>query len=144
MLLPHFEIDEKIADGAGELALVFHCIAQTIKGGTGLLLDPGTPEFDEPPGGRRWRQAGEAFARDQGDGILERCLGPFGDALVIRSTIAVIQHGGDVGGDAFHAAGADAFDAGLLDRFKDGAGRLAFRQIAAMDPLVMAGKTERH
>ena len=124
----HVEGGEQLADAAGEVALVLDVLEQAVEIAAGAVLDEVAPEIDDlgRRGGRL--RAGQALAHHQRHRILERRVGAVGDLLVLAAAmIAVLQHRRDVGGDAGHAARADGFDARLLDRVEDRAGRLALR-----------------
>ncbi len=58
--------------------------------------------------------------------------------------VALLEHRGEVVGDAGHAHGAERLDARLLDRVEDGAGVLAARRVLAVDGRVVAGEAQRH
>ena len=55
----------------------------------------------------------------------------------------VVEHGGEVLGNALHAARPDRFDAGLLDRLEHRAGLLAAGQQAAMNGIVVTRHPQR-
>ena len=56
---------------------------------------------------------------------------------------ALVQHGGEILGDAVHAPRADRLDARLLDRLEHRARLLAARLQAAMHGRIVAGDSQR-
>jgi hypothetical protein len=56
---------------------------------------------------------------------------------------AVVEHGGEILGNAAHAARADRLDAGLLDGFEHGAGLLAAGRKLAMHCGIVTGEPQR-
>ena len=115
-------VDAKSADGSEKIArepaerfLVEQDLLHAVEHGPGAVLDPATPEIDQGARlGRRWR-AGDAFAHEQGEGIGKRRLGAVRQLAEAAPLVALLDAGGEVGGDARHGLGADRFDAGLLD-----------------------------
>ena len=69
--------------------------------------------------------AGQPLAHHQADAVLERRVGAVADLAVFAAVKFVVEHGGEVRGDAVHAACADRFDARLFDRLEDRARLLA-------------------
>jgi len=68
-----------------------------------------------------------AFAHHQGDRLLERRIGAIGDLVELAAMEFVIKHSCEVLRNPMHAAGANGFDAGLLDCLEHGARLLAAR-----------------
>ena len=58
--------------------------------------------------------------------------------------IAVLEHRGEIVGDARHAPRADRLDARLLDRVEHRARLLAFRRKRAVHAAIVAGEPQRH
>ena len=56
----------------------------------------------------------------------------------------VVEHRGQIRGDAFHPPRPDRLDPRLLDRVEQRARRLVLRRMAAMDRVVVAGEPQRH
>ena len=54
----------------------------------------------------------------------------------------IVEHGGEIFGNAAHAASADRFDPGLFDGFEHGARLLAAGRELAMDAGIMAGEPQ--
>ena len=140
----HVEGGEQLVNGASEHTLVFDGNPELIEISATALLDERPPEVDDLPRGRRWGEPGQPLAHDHRDRILERCVGAIGDFRVIAAMEAVFEHGGQIAGHAFHSPAADRFDARLLDRLEDGAGRLILRHEPAMHVGVVAGEPQRH
>ena len=67
--------------------------------------------------------AGQPLAHDEREGVLERRVGPLGDLGIAPVAVLVLDAGGEIGGHAGHAIGAQRLDAGPLDRLEHGAGR---------------------
>ena len=108
---------EDIAHDAREGALIVDLAVELIEVGAGLRIDLVAPQIDELLRGGRRRLAREALAHHERDRVLERRIGAVGDVLIFGAAmIAVLQHGGEVRGDALHALRADRLDARLLDR----------------------------
>ena len=111
----------------------------------GALLDEVAPQIDDLVGGGRGLCAGQPLAHHQRDRILDRRIGAVGDLLVFAATmVAIVEHRGDVGGDARHAARADGLDPRLLDRIEDRARRLPFGRELAMNGIVVTGEPKGH
>ena len=64
-VLAHLERVEQIVDDVAELPLVLDQAFEPIEITPGAILDQRTPEIDQPLGGRRRRQAGQALAHHQ-------------------------------------------------------------------------------
>ncbi len=126
-----------------ELALVLDQVFQPVEIAAGAVLDQRPPQIDKLFRRRRRRQAGELFAHQHRQRILDRRIGACADLIEFAAVIAVVEHGRDVAGDALHAARADRFDARLLDRLEHGASLLAARLLAAMDRRIVAGEPQR-
>ncbi len=101
------------------------------------------PEIDQAPGRRRRRHAGEPLAHQHRERLLDRRIGAVGDLVELAAMEAVVDHGGEVLGDARHAARADRLDAGLLDRVEHRARLLAAGHELAMHIGVVTGELER-
>ena len=92
---------------------------------------------------RRRRLAGQALAHHQRDRLLDRRVGAVGDVVELAAVVVVLEHGGEIVGDADHAARADRLDARLLDRLEHGARLLAAGHELAVHGGVMAGEPQR-
>ena len=104
----------------------------------------GAPEIDDALRGGGRAQAGQAFAHHHRHRFVERRVGAVGDIGIGAAMKAVVEHGGQIGGDALHAPRADRLDARLLDRVEQRARRLVLRGEPAMHRFVMAGEPQRH
>ena len=123
-------------------ALVEEGLAQPVEIGAGLLLDEGAPKLDETRRAARRRKPGQALAREHRDRVLERRLlarARLGEGAAV---VAVVEHRGQVRGDALHAARADRLDARLLDRVEQRARRRALRRVAAVDRVAVTGEAQ--
>ena len=127
----------------GEGALVEDRVAEPVEIGAGLILDEGAPQIDQARARRAAVQAGQPLAHQHRDRLLERRLvavARLGEGAAVK---AVVEHGGEVGRDALHAARADRFDPRLLDRVEQRARRRVLRREPAMDRVVVAGEPQR-
>ena len=75
-------------------------------------------------GGARPVRRSRTIMRDR---LLERRIGAVGDLVELAAMEAVVEHRGEILGDAVHAARADRLDARLLDRLEHRARLLAAR-----------------
>ena len=66
--------------------------------------------------------AGQPLAHDEREGVFERGVAALGDLGIAPVTVLVLDAGGEVGGHAGHAIGAERLDAGALDSLEHGAG----------------------
>ena len=130
-------------NGVAELALVFEHVFQPVEIAAGTFLDQGPPEVDQLLGRRRRGRAGQALAHHQRQRFFDRRVGALGDLIELAAAVALVEHGAEVLRDAVHAAGADGFDARLLDRFEYGARLLADRLQAAVHGRIVTGELER-
>ena len=88
---------------------------------------------------------GQALAHHQRDRVLERRVGAVGDLVVLAAAmVAVLEHRGEVGRHARHAARADRLDARLLDRVEDRARGLPSGASWRCSRVVVAGEPQRH
>ena len=142
-VLAHFERVEQIVHGVAELALVLDHALELVEIAPGAVLDERTPQIDQLLRGRRRRQAGQPLAHHQRHRLLDRRIGAVGDLVEFAAMEAVIEHRGEILGDAVHAARADRLDARLLDRLEHRARLLAGRLQAAMHRRVVAGNSQR-
>ena len=74
-------------------------------------------------GGRRL--AGQPLAHHQRQRFVERRVGAVGDLVEFAAVKAVVEHGGEILGDAVHAPRADRLDPRLFDRLEHRARLLA-------------------
>ena len=88
---------------------------EPVEFGAGLFLDEAAPELGQALGAGRRLEAGQALARQHRHRVLERRLVALARLGEGAAVIAVVEHGGEVGGDAFHPARADRLDPRLLD-----------------------------
>ena len=142
-VLAHVERIEQIVDGVAEARLVLDQPLQPVEIASGAILDQRPPQIDDLLRGRRRRLAGQPFAHHQRDRFLDRRIGAVGDLVELAAMEAVVEHGGEILGDARHAACADRLDAGLLDRLEHGARLLAARHQLAMHHRIVTGELER-
>jgi hypothetical protein len=140
----HVEAGEQLLHGFGEAALILDGGAETIEIGPGAVLDPLSPQLDDGAGVNGRGRAGQALAHHHGDGLVERRVLAAHRRLRPGAGEFLVEHGVEIGGDAFHAPRADGLDAGLLDRIEYGAGRWPLRDITPMHGVVVAGETQRH
>ena len=126
-VLAHVERIEQVVDDVAELALILDQPLEPVEIAPGAALDQRPPQLDQPRGGRRRRLAGQALAHQHRQRLLDRRVGAIGDLVELAAVELVVQHGGEIVGDALHAARADRLDAGLLDRLEHGARLLSAR-----------------
>ncbi len=131
-------------DRAPERALVLDRPIEPIEVGAGPLFDPRSPKVDDPLGGRRGRPARQAFPHHHGDRILDRRIGPIRDLGEVTAVVAILQHGREVRGHAFHAARPDGLDPNLLHRLEHRASRLRLGQQPAVGRQIVAGELQCH
>ena len=124
--------------------LVEQGAVELVEFGARLAFNEGAPEIDHAlrPGGRL--EAGEALAHQHRHGVLERRFLAVARLREGRAVVAVVEHGGEVRGDALHAAGADGFHPRLLDRVEQRARGGVLRRVALVDRLVVTGEAQGH
>ena len=103
-----------------------------------------TPQFDDALGASRALEAGQALANHHRHRLLERRLVAVARLGEGGAMILVVEHGGDVGGDALHAPRPNRFDARLLDRIEECSRGRILRLVALVDRLIVAGEPQRH
>ena len=130
-------------DDVAEARLVLDQLLEPVEILAGAVLDQRTPELDQALRRRRRRHAGEPLAHQHGERLLDRRVGAVGDLVELAAMEAVVDHGGEVLGDAGHAARADRLDAGLLDRLEHRARGLAARHELPMHARIVTGELER-
>ena len=138
-VVAHVERVEQVVHGVAEAPLVLDELLEPVEIAAGAVLDPRPPQVDQPARCGRRRLPGEPLAHHQGERILDRGIGTVGDLVELAAVKAVVEHGGEIVRDAFHAARTDRFDARLLDRLEHGARLLAAGLQPAVDRRVMAG-----
>ena len=126
-----------------EAALVVEHAFEPVETLAGAFLDQRTPQLDQLACGRRRHLAGESLAYQHGECVLDRRVGAVGDLVEFAAVEAIIEHGGEILGDAAHAARTDGLDAGLFDRFEHGAGLGAAGHQLAMHRGVVTGEPQR-
>ena len=131
-------------DGITEARLVVDQPLQPVEIATGAILDQRPPQLDDLHGRRRRWLAGQPLAHDHRNRFLERSIGAIGDLVELAPVETVVEHGRKVLRHAGHAAGADRFDAGLLDRLEHGTRLLPARHQLAMHHRIVAGELERN
>ena len=142
-LVAHVEGIEQVVDDVAELALVLDHVLEPVEVAPGAALDEAAPQLDEAARRRRRRLAGQALAHQHRQRLLDRRIGAIGDLVEFAAMELVVEHGGEILGDALHAARPDRLDAGLLDRLEHRARLLAARQQAAVNGVVVAGHAQR-
>ena len=142
--LGHLHRSEHVAHDAGESLLVVELVEQAVDIGAGLLLDPVAPQIDDALAALRRGAPGQPLAHHQRHGFLDRRIGLVAHIGKVGLDELVLEHGAEIFGDALHGAGADRFDACLLDGVVDGACLLALGRQLGVDAHVVAGPPERH
>ena len=137
------ERGQELLHQPGVGALIEERVGQPVEVGAGLLLDEAAPEFGQAPRAGRRRKAGQPLARQHGDGVLERRLLARARLGEGAAMIAVVEHRGQVRGDALHPAGPDRLDPRLLDRVEQRPRRGVLRRVPAVDRVVVAGEPQR-
>ena len=130
--------------GLGESALVENGVAELVEFRPRLGLDDRAPEFDQARRPPRRLEAGQPFAHQHRDGVLQRRLVAIARLGEGTAMVAVVEHRGEVRGDALHAPCADRLDARLLDRVEQRARHRIDRRKATVDRVVVAGQAQRH
>jgi hypothetical protein len=130
-------------DGVAEARLVLDQLLQAVEILAGAVLDQRTPELDQAACRLRGRHAGEAFAHQHGERLLDRGVGAVGNVVELAAMEAVVDHGGEVLGDARHAPCPDRLDPRLLDRLEHRACGLSARHELAMHAGIVTGELER-
>ena len=128
----------------GEGALVENGAAELVEFRARLGFDIRAPEFDQARRAARRLEAGQPFAHQHRDGVLQRrlvAIARFGEGAAM---VAVVEHRGEIRGDALHPPRADRLDARLLDRVEQRARRRIVRRMVAVDRVVVAGQAQRH
>ncbi len=143
-ILAHVEAIEQIVHDVAEAALVVEHALEPIEIAAGAFLDQRPPQIDELARGRRRRLAGEPLAHQHRQRVLDRRIGAVGDLVEFAAVETVVEHGGEIFGDAAHAARADRLDAGLLDRFEHRARLLAAGHELAVHGRIVTGEPERN
>ena len=143
-VLAHVERIEKVVDDVAELALIVEHALEPVEISAGALLDERPPQIDELArrGGRRF--AGEPLAHHHGQRLFDRRVGAIGDVVELAAMKAVVEHGGEILGDAAHAARADRLDTGLFDRLEHRARLLAAGREFAMHGRIVTGEPQRN
>jgi hypothetical protein len=141
-VLAHVQAVEQIVDDVAEAALIVDHAFEAIEIAAGALLDQRAPQIDELAGGR-WRHlAGQPLAHDHRQRIFDRRIGTVGDLVEFAAVKLVVEHGGEIFGDAAHTARTDRLDSGLFDGFEHGARLLAARRQFAMHARIVAGEPQ--
>ncbi len=109
-----------------------------------LGLDDRAPEFDQARRSARRLEAGQPFAHQHRDRVLQRRLVAIARLGEGAAMVAVVEHRGQIRGHALHAPRADRLDPRLLDRVEQRARRRVERRKATVDRLVVAGQAQRH
>ena len=141
-LIGEIERGEHVTGEPAECLLVEQRLGHAVEQGAGALLDPGAPQIDQRArlGGRS--EAGQPLAHEKRQRIGQRRFGALGLLGDAASRVALLHARLKIGGDPFHAVGADRLDAGLLDRLEYGARIAARRRKGLVQTFVMAGDRE--
>ena len=129
--------------GVAELALVLDQVLELVEIAPGASSISGrqrSTSFLAAGGGA----AGQPLAHHQRQRVGDRRVGAIGDLVEFAAVEALVEHGGEIVGDAVHAPRADRLDAGLLDGLEHRARLLAGRLQAAMHRRVVAGEPQRN
>ena len=126
-----------------EAALIGQHALEPIEIAAGALLDQRPPQIDQLARGGGRRFAGEPLAHHHGQRVLDRRIGAVGDLVEFAAVETVVEHGGEILGDAAHAARADRLDAGLLDGLEHRARLLAAGRQLAMHRRIVTGEPQR-
>ena len=117
-------------------------VGHAIEQGSRAPLDPGTPEIGDGSGLGGRGKPGQPLADQKSKSLRQRRLGAVGRFVDAASLIALLEAGGEIGGDAFHALCADGLDPRLLDRLEHGAGLAARRRELRVQRWIVAGDGE--
>ena len=101
------------------------------------------PQVDHLAGRRRWRKPGQALAHQHRQRIGQRCVGAIGDFIELAAMEMVVEHRGEIFGDARHPPRAERFNPGLLDSFEYAAGLRISRHQLAVHFGIVAGEFQR-
>ena len=140
----HVERSEQAMHRFCKGALVEHRAIEPVEFGAGLAFDIGAPEVDNSMRAARRLQSRQPLAHEHRHRVFERRLvavAGLGEGALV---IPVVEHRGQIRGDAFHPPRPDRLDPRLLDRVEQRARRLVLRGMAAMDRVVVAGEPQRH
>ncbi len=125
------EIVNELARDLGVGFLVGDVAVELDQVAADLALEERPPHLDHALRRRRHARAGERLARQQPHRLGQGRVVALGEVLIALPAVALIEHGGEVAGDAGHAPGAQRLDPRLLDAFEDGARGLAAGQARA-------------
>ncbi|MGY4328969.1 hypothetical protein ACVWWG_003386 [Bradyrhizobium sp. LB7.2] len=142
-LVTDLERGQQIMHGIAEPGLVLDQDIEPVEPLADLVFENGTPEVDDLLGSRRRRHAGQALAHQHRQRVRKRCVGAVRDLVELAAMEMVVEHRGEVFGNARHAARADRLDAGLLNRLEHAARLRIARHQLAMQFWIVTGELER-
>src|SRR5713226_3412574 len=137
------EIVDEPAHGLGVGILVADMARELMQVAADAALQERSPHGDDALRGGRRRRAGERFARQQAHRLGQRHVVALAEMLVALAAIALVEHGGEIGGAAGHAPRAQRLDPRLPGALDAGARGLAARQSPRMKRDVVIAQLER-
>ena len=127
-----------------ETFLVSHRGAEPVEVAPDALLDPGAPQLHAALAALGRALPGQPLAHEERQRLFQRHVGTLRGFGQTRADQPIIEHGGEVGGDARHALGADRLHPCLLDGIETRTTRGRLRGQSAMHLGIVAGETQRH
>src|SRR5206468_7373790 len=142
-ILAHVKIIEQIVHDVAEARLVVDQPLEPVEVLARAVLEQRAPELDQAARRRRRRHAGQPLAHQHGKRLLDRRVGAVGDLVELAAMEAVVDHGGEIFGNARHAPRPDRLDAGLLDRLEHRARGLPAGHELPVHVRIVTGELER-
>ncbi len=141
-VVAHVQRVEQVVHGVAELALVLDHAFEPVEIAPGAILDQRPPQIDQLFRVRGRRHAGEPLAHHERQRLLDRRVAALCDLIEFAALELLVEHGGQVLGNAVHAPRADRFDARLLHRLEHRARLLAARLQAPVHGRIVAGNAQ--
>ena len=142
-VVAEFERGQQVMHRVAEFRLVLGEAIEPVEPRADLVFQHRPPQVDHLARGRGRREAGQAFAHQHRQRIGQRRVGAVGDLVELAAMKMIVEHRGEVLGDAGHPARAERLDPRLFDRLEHAARLRIARHQLAMHFRIVAGEFQR-
>ena len=134
---------QQIMHEVAELGLVLGDLGELVEPRADLVFQHRAPEVDHLLRRLRRRLTGQPFAHQHGQRIGQRRVGAVGDFVILAAMKVIVEHRGEILGNAGHPPRADRLHPCLLHRLEHAARLRIARHQLAMHLRIVAGEFQR-